>query len=173
MSYRADKYVRLFICTGTVIIISMIYLAADHRGFLLKEEIKRYLLGLGVEVKDAGPEQLVSTDDYVDYAEAACVKIVKNTSLHKGILLCGSGHGLDMVANKYKGIRAALCFNEKVAVQSREHENTNVLILASDWVKAAEAKAIIKVWLETKFTGEERHVRRLKKIEKIEERNFK
>lgn len=139
----------------------------------MKEEIKRYLLGLGVEVKDVGPEQLVSTDDYVDYAEAVCVKIVKNPSLHTGILICGSGHGMDVVANKYKGIRAALCFNEKVAVQSREHENANVLILASDWVKAVEAKAIVKVWLETKFTGEERHVRRLKKIEDIEERNFK
>jgi len=78
-----------------------------------------------------------------------------------------------MVANKYKGIRAALVFNEKVAIQSREHEDANILVLASDWIKAHEAKVIIKAWLETKFSGEERNVRRIKKIGEIEKKNFK
>jgi len=151
----------------------MIYLASDHRGFLLKEEIKRFLLGVGADIKDMGPDQFVPTDDYADYAEAVCNKIVKNPAMDKGILICGSGHGMDMVANKYKGIRAALVFNEKVAIQSREHEDANILVLASDWIKAHEAKVIIKAWLETKFSGEERNVRRIKKIGEIEKKNFK
>jgi len=151
----------------------MIYLASDHRGFLLKEEIKRFLLGVGADVKDMGPDQLIPTDDYVDYAIVVCDKVIKNPTVDKGILICGSGHGMDMMANKYKGIRAALTFNEKVAIQSREHEDANVLILPSDWVKTHDAKAIVKAWLETKFTGEERNVRRLKKMVEIEKRNLK
>lgn len=151
----------------------MIYLGSDHRGFLLKEEIKRFLEGVGADVKDLGPEQLVSDDDYPDYAAAVCDRVAKNPAMDKGILFCGSGHGMDMVANKYKGIRAALGFNEKVAIQSREHEDANVLVLASDWMKPHEAKAIVKTWLETKFTSEERNVKRLKKIKEIEKKNFK
>lgn len=129
--------------------------------------------GVGADVKDMGPEQLVSGDDYPDYAVAVCDKVAKNPVTDKGILICGSGHGMDIVANKYKSIRAVLGFNEKVAIQSREHEDANVLVLASDWLKAAEAKAIVKTWLETKFTGEERNVRRLKKISALEDKKFK
>lgn len=140
---------------------------------MLKEEIKRFLEGVGADVKDMGPEQLVSDDDYPDYAVAVCDKVAKNSARDKGILICGSGHGMDMVANKYKSIRAALGFNEKVVIQSREHEDANVLILASDWLKLADAKTMVKTWLETKFTGEERNVRRLKKMVEIEKKNFK
>lgn len=151
----------------------MIYIGSDHRGFLLKEEIKRFLSGVGEDVKDAGPEKLDPADDYVDYASAACEKVSQNPQMHKGILICGSGHGMDIVANKYKGIRAVVGFNEKVAVQSRVHEDANVLVLPSDWIKAAGARQIVKSWLETKFTDEERHARRLKKIAAIEDANFK
>lgn len=151
----------------------MIYIVSDHRGFLLKEEIKRFLEGVGADVKDLGPEQLVADDDYSDYAAKVCDKVAKNPAADKGILICGSGHGMDMVANKYKSIRAALGFNEKVAIQSREHEDANVLVFASDWIKPHDAKAIVKTWIETKFTGEERNVRRLKKIAEIEKKNFK
>ena len=77
------------------------------------------------------------------------------------------------VADKFKGLRAALAFNKDVAIQSREHENANVLILASDWLSSEEAKEIALVWLRTPFSGEERHVRRLNEIKEIEEKNFK
>lgn len=152
---------------------SMIYLAADHRGFKLKEELKKYLLEQGFEVEDIGAFEYRETDDYVDFAVAASEKIAKNSSLHKGIFICGSGHGMNTVAEKHKGLRAALCFNSQVAAQSREHEDTNVLVLASDWLEAPEAKDIVMVWLGKQFSGEERHVRRLKKIEEIEEKNFR
>lgn len=151
----------------------MIYLAADHRGFRLKEELKKYLLGQNREVEDVGAFEYNQEDDYVDFTSAAAEKIAENPSLHKGIFVCGSGHGMDMVANKFKGLHAAFGFNRQVAAQSREHEDANVLILASDWLDSADAKDIVMVWLGKSFSGEERHVRRLKKIEEIEEKNFK
>lgn len=151
----------------------MIYLAADHRGFKLKEELKKYLIEHRFEVEDVGAFTYDKTDDYADFARAACEKIVQNLSAHKGIFLCGSGHGVDIVANKYNGLRAALCFNKQIAAQSREHDDANVLALAADWVSPEEAKDIVIVWLGKQFSGEDRHVRRLKKIEEIEKKNFK
>lgn len=151
----------------------MIYLASDHRGFKLKEELKKYLVEHGFGVEDVGAFVYDKTDDYVDFARVACEKIVQNPSAHRGIFLCGSGHGVDIVANKYKGIRAALCFNRQVAAQSREHDDANVLALAADWVSPEEVKDIVTVWLGKSFSGEERHVRRLNKIGEIEESNFK
>jgi len=151
----------------------MIYLAADHRGFQLKEELKRYLLEHNFETEDAGALDYDKTDDYVDFAASASEKIAENPSRHKGIFFCGSGHGVDIVANKFHGLRAALCFNTQVAAQSREHEDANVLVLAADWITQEEAKDIVTVWLGKSFSGEERHVRRLKKIEEIEDKNFK
>ena len=151
----------------------MIYLAADHRGFKLKEELKNYLVQQGFEVEDVGAFEYNQDDDYVDFARAASEKIVENHGVHKGIFVCGSGHGMDAVANKFKGLRAALVFNRQVAAQSREHDDTNVLVLASDWIEPADAKDVAIVWLGKQFNGVERHVRRLKKIEEIEEKNFK
>ena len=151
----------------------MIYLAADHRGFGLKEELKKFLINQEYEVEDVGPFSFKETDDYVDYAKTAIEKVLVDPVVNKAILICGSGHGMNMAADKYKGIRAALCYNRYVAVQSREHENVNVLVLASDWVKETEAKDIVYDWLNTAFASEERHIRRIKKIEEIEEKNFK
>ncbi len=151
----------------------MVYLAADHRGFELKEEIKKYLISKEYEVQDLGAFELNPEDDYVDYAGRAAEKIAANPGVNKGIFFCGSGHGVDMVANKFKGVRAALCFNRQVAVQSREHENSNVLVLASDWLRLSDAVNVVGDWLNAEFKGEERHVRRLKKMEEIEDHNFK
>ena len=150
----------------------MIYLAADHRGFKLKEVLKQILLNQELPVEDMGALAFDPMDDYVDFAHAALEKMIDNPGLHKGIFICGSGHGMNMVADKYKGIRAAMGFNRYVAVQSRQHENANVLILAADWVKEREALDIISDWLSAEFTAEDRHVRRLKKISEIEEKNF-
>lgn len=150
----------------------MIYLAADHRGFKLKEELKAFLKESEFHCEDVGAFEYEENDDYVDFAKAAVSKISENISENKGIFICGSGHGMDMVANKYKGIRAVLGFNKAVAAQSREHENANVLILASDWLTLANAKEIVRAWLETSFSNEERHNRRLQKIADIEKENF-
>lgn len=151
----------------------MIYLAADHRGFQLKEAIKRFLAERSVAFEDVGATTYAEGDDYVDFARAAAEKIAANRLEHQGIFLCGSGHGVDMVANKFKGIRAALCWNRDVAKQSREHEDANVLVLPADWLDEAAVEEIVMMWLGTDFSNEERHVRRLKKIRGIEERNFK
>lgn len=151
----------------------MIYLAADHRGFNLKEEFKKYLLEQKYEVEDVGAFEYDKDDDYVDFARIASEKIAVNPAEHRGIFICGSGHGMDVVANKFKGVRAALCFNRQVAVQSREHENSNVLVLAADWLRLADAQNIVGDWLKVEFKGEERHARRLQKIRDVEVKNFK
>lgn len=151
----------------------MIYIGADHRGFELKEILKEWLGAQKYEVQDVGAFEFDKADDYVDFAKAVVEKMLDNPMLHKGIILCGSGHGVSIVADKYKGVRAALCFNRYVAVQSRQHEDANVLVLPADWLKEKEAKDIVFDWLGSQFTADERHVRRLKKIEEIEDRNFK
>ena len=151
----------------------MMYLAADHRGFQLKEAIKRFLVERSLSFEDVGAFSYAEGDDYVDFAGAAAEKIAANPLEHKGIFLCGSGHGVDMVANKFRGIRAALCWNKEVARQSREHEDANALVLPTDWIDEQAAKNIVAIWLNTPFRNEERHVRRLKKIQETERRNFK
>ena len=174
-----DKYLRgyqgnpLFLFLRLMYYASMIYVAADHRGFQLREELKKYLDNQGYEIEDVGALTYDETDDYVDFAAAAAEKMAGNPGDNRGIFVCGSGHGMDVVANKFKGLRAALCFNPQVAAQSRSHDDSNVLVLASDWLSPEEAKDIVTVWLGKQFSGEERHMRRLKKIEEIEEKNFK
>lgn len=151
----------------------MIYLAADHRGFQLKEILKQTLVDQKYPIQDMGALQYDASDDYVDFAKAAVEKIIDNPGLHKGIFICGSGHGMSIVADKYKGIRSAIGYNRYVAVQSRQHEDANVLILASDWVKEKEAQEIVSDWLNAEFAGEERHARRLAKIGEIEKENLR
>lgn len=150
----------------------MLYLAADHRGFQLKEAIKRFLTERSVAFEDVGAAAYAEGDDYVDFAVAAAEEIAANPLEHKGIFLCGSGHGVDMVANKFRGIRAALCWNRDVAKQSREHEDANVLVLPTDWLDEQAAEEIVIAWSGTDFSNEERHVRRLEKIKEIEQKNF-
>ncbi|TSC69181.1 MAG: ribose 5-phosphate isomerase B [Parcubacteria group bacterium Gr01-1014_66] len=146
----------------------MIYLATDHRGFQLKELLKKFLVARGNAIEDYGAFTYDKDDDYVDFAALAAQKIAENSSEHKGIFLCGSGHGVDIVANKFKNIRAALCWNKEVAQQSREHGDANVLVLPADWMDEKHAEEIVKIWLETPFRNEERHVRRLEKVKNIE-----
>ncbi|MBL7155282.1 MAG: ribose 5-phosphate isomerase B [Candidatus Portnoybacteria bacterium] len=144
----------------------MIYLGADHAGFHLKEELKKYLEELGYEYKDLGNKQLEPKDDYPDFAFVVAEKIV--VSQEKGILICATGFGMAMAANKIKGIRAAVCWDEFTALQSREHNDANILCLGGKVIDLETTKKIVRIWLETEFTGEERHVRRLEKIKDIE-----
>lgn len=150
-----------------------IYLATDHRGFNLKEQLKEYLTSQRREVVDVGATALNPNDDYVDFASEGARKVSENPTENRGIFLCGSGHGVDIVANKFTGIRAVLCWNAEVAKQAREHEDANVLVLPADWVTEEQAREIVGVWLGTEFSGEERHVRRLGKITQLENRDFK
>ena len=148
----------------------MIYIGADHRGYSLKEAIKGYLSAQGGPAagwKDLGAFEYNPDDDYPDYALAVAQKVAENSENSRGILICGSGVGVDIVANKIKNIRSALCFDAKQARASRNDDNANVLSLPADFISEDLAEEITKIWLETPFSGEENHTRRIEKIKKI------
>lgn len=146
----------------------MIFIGADHRGFELKESLKKRLVDEGLEVTDLGAEVLNPTDDYVDFAKKVATAVSENEKSF-GVIICGSGVGVDMAANKFKGIRSSLVQDVIRAKQSREHEDSNVLSLASDILDEETALDIIHTFLNTPFSNEERHIRRLKKMAEIEE----
>jgi ribose 5-phosphate isomerase B len=145
----------------------MIYLGADHAGFNLKEEIKKYLKELGYEYEDLGNTVLDPQDDYPDFALKVAKKVVERGG--KGILICATGIGMCITANKIKGIRGAICWDDFTALQSREHNDANILCLGSKVLDLETVKKIIRIWLGVEPSSEERHVRRLKKIKRIEE----
>ena len=142
-----------------------ILLASDHAGFNLKEQLKNYLLKTGRKAKDLGT-YCSARCDYPNTAAKLAAEISKGKS-SQGVLVCKSGIGNSIVANKFRGVRAALCYNVRAARLSREHNDSNVLVLGSGFVNAALAKRILKVWLDSKFSGG-RHQRRLNQIRKIE-----
>lgn len=144
----------------------MIYIASDHRGFEFKKEIEQMLDDLGHAYEDMGPSEYVKTDDYPDYAFKVAEKVTGTEDL--GILTCDTGTGMDIASNKVKGIRAALVTNELQARRSREHDNANILVLQEEGSDRSEIKKLIKIWLESKFSGDERHIRRMNKISDYE-----
>jgi len=149
----------------------MLYLGADHRGYYLKEAIKEFLKSRKVEFEDLGNAQYDKDDDYPDYAELLAKKVLKNEKENKGILICGTGIGMSIVANKFKGIRAGLCLSGYLAKRAKEEDDINVLCLAADITDEKTSQTIIKEWLKTSFLSEKRHQRRLEKIKKVEEEN--
>lgn len=146
----------------------MIYFGADHRGFGLKEALKVFLTAQGYEVVDKSNEHYDESDDYPDFAATVAGAVSEDPEHRRGILLCGSGVGVDIVANKRKGVRSALAFSEEQARLSRNDDDTNVLSIASDFINEERAKKIAEVWLATPFSGDKRHVRRLQKIAALE-----
>jgi len=140
-------------------------IGSDHAGFKLKSEIIKFLKKKGFLVKDAGTFCEESCD-YPVFASAVA-GAVSQGKFKRGILICKSGIGNSIVANKFKGVRAALCYNVKAAQLSRQHNDSNVLVLGSAFVKNALAKRITFVWLNTEFVGG-RHLRRVNLIKKIE-----
>ena len=138
-----------------------IALASDHAGYRIKEAVKKYLLEIGHEVIDFGAP---STEpiDYPDTAHPA-VRSVVEKKCDRGIFVCGTGQGMQMVANKYPGVRAAVCWSPEIAGLARSHNDANVLTMPGRFISADDAVAITKVWLETPFEGG-RHIRRVKKI---------
>ncbi len=145
----------------------MLYLGADHAGFKLKEQIKKYLTSQEVKFADLGNLRLDKNDDYPDFGYKVAKAVAKDKN-SKGILICGTSFGVCIVANKVKGIRAVSVSNVKDAKLSREHNDSNVLCLSGWDLKPDLAQKIIKVWLNAKFNNEPRHKRRLAKIKKYE-----
>lgn len=141
-------------------------IGADHEGYLLKDEIIKVLVAEGYDMTDkgtCGPEPV----DYPDFAMTVG-DAVRTGDADRGILICGSGIGVCVAANKLKGVRAGLCHDVYSAHQSVEHDNINVLCLGPNVVGTKLAIDLVKTWLEAKFTGAERHLRRLHKIDEIE-----
>jgi ribose 5-phosphate isomerase B len=141
-----------------------IAIGSDHAGFKLKEEIKTFLKRKKIAVRDFGTTSEESCD-YPDFAYPAA-KAVAAGKFDRGILICGSGVGMTIVANKVKGIRAVNAYDIEIAKQSRLHGDCNILCLAGRKTKKEKALKIVDVWLKTPFSNEERHLRRLRKIEK-------
>lgn len=141
-----------------------IYIGADHRGFALKEELKKYLTDTSYEVFDCGAVSYDADDDYPDFARAVAERVRREHDA-RGILICGSGAGVAIAANKIKGIRAATVHAVRQAVMARADEDVNVLALPADFIDAPRAKDIIDAFIMTSFSGAERHARRLAKIE--------
>lgn len=142
-----------------------ISMACDHGAYDLKEELKSYLAGKGYEVVDEGCYSKDSCD-YPDFARKAA-EDVANGTVEKGIVLCTTGIGVSIVANKVKGVRCALCHNEHTATMTRLHNDSNVLAMGAGQVTADEAKKMADIFLTTAFSGEERHQRRIDKIEEL------
>ena len=148
----------------------MIALGADHGGFKLKEEIKKYFDEIGIEYKDFGTDSEERTD-YPLYAELVA-KAVQKKECSAGILICKTGFGMTIVANKFRGIRCTVCYSEDVARYARRHNNSNILALGAEVNTVSEAIEIVRSWLATEFEGE-RHKLRLEMIEEIENENMK
>ena len=149
-----------------------IVFAADHRGYALKEELKKHFAGKGYEIEDVGALTPDEEDDYTDFAYPAAVGVAANPTGSRGIFLCGSGVGMDVVANKVKGIRATVGYSRESVAHARAHNDVNVITLAGDMLSVPEAVDIAETFLKTDFSNEARHARRLRKLAEIEERNF-
>lgn len=149
----------------------MIYLATDHAGFELKEKIKKFLSQEEYEVKDFGAHKFDKNDDYPDFISQAADAISKNPT-DKAIILGSSGQGEAIVANKFPNVRATVYYgkSEQIPVLMRQHNDANILSLGAKFLDEQEAIEAVKLFLETAFTNEERHIRRIEKIKKIEQR---
>jgi ribose 5-phosphate isomerase B len=141
-------------------------LGSDHAGYELKQELVKFLQSLGHEVLDVGTCSTAPVD-YPDYAQAVSDAVLDGRA-ERGVLICGSGVGACVAANKIPGIRAAICHDSYSAHQGVEHDDMNVLVLGSRIIAGELAKDLVRPYLAAKFSGEERHVRRLGKVKAIE-----
>lgn len=147
-----------------------IYLGSDHAGYYLKEQIESHLAKSGHDVQDVGNKVLDPADDYPQFAFAATTKVLGDEdSDARAILLCGSGQGMAIAANRIRGIRAAVVWDETEARSTRNDNNSNILCLPARLLETEPEKSfdIVDVWLKTPFSGAERHTRRLREIEEV------
>ncbi len=148
----------------------MIAIGSDHGGYKLKEELKKYLEEIGLEYKDVGTNSETRTDYPIFAKEVG--RLVSEKKCKKGVLICRSGHGMEIAANKFKGVRAASVSNEDDARMAKSDDNVNVLCLGADCLETDEAIRILRVWIATEFKGG-RYKERLDMIEDIEKENMK
>jgi ribose 5-phosphate isomerase B len=146
----------------------VVYFGADHGGFELKERLKVFVKDLGYEIMDLGAATLDKDDDYPDFAAKVAEQVVVGQGTVKGILLCRSGAGVDITANKFKGVRSVLGISADQVYDARHDDDVNVLSIAAGFVSPEDAERMARVFLETPFGTEERYKRRVDKIRKIE-----
>jgi len=144
-----------------------IYIGTDHAGFELKESLVPFLRELGHDVDDKGAHSYEALDDYPDFIRPVAEAVAGDMNA-RGVILGGSGQGEAMCANRVKGVRAAVYYGGPIdiAVLSREHNNANILSLGARFVEIDEAKEVLRIWLDTAFSGEDKHVRRIEKLDK-------
>lgn len=147
-----------------------IYVGSDHRGFLLKEKIKKYLFEKNISFFDVGASFLDPKDSYVKYA-AEVASLVRDKKESKGIILCGSGVGVDIVANKFDGIRAGFAKSVGQIKKAREDDDINILVIAADFTAEEEAFNIVETFLKTEFLEKTHHKKRVEEISKLEANN--
>lgn len=147
----------------------VIYLGADHRGFNLKDPVKKYVKELGYEVADMGAAAYDEGDDYPEFAKLVAEKVGPSGGSDRGVLICGSGAGMDIVANKFHGVRSTLAVSPDQVYAARHDDDVNILVLEADFMEESQVLQSVKVFLATPFGGEERYKRRLKEIGDIEE----
>lgn len=141
-----------------------LFIASDHGGYQLKKRLVRYCENeLGIHIQDLGPHDYDSADDYPDYVLPLTEKVLD--TMGRGIVICRNGIGVCMAANKVSGIRCGIGYNTGAAESMMRDDNTNVLALAADHLSEDHAMAVVKKWLESEFSHEERHIRRLNKIQ--------
>lgn len=145
----------------------IIYLATDHRGFKLKEQIKAWLKDWNYECEDLGAFNYDPDDDYPDFIRKAAEKVSQDPEISKAIILGGSGQGEAIMANRFKNVRASVYYGgeEEVIKMSREHNDSNILSLGASFLSEEETQKAVKLWLDTSFSEEERHKRRIEKID--------
>ncbi len=147
-----------------------IYIGSDHRGYRLKEKIVKWLFDMEYPYQDLGATHFDPKDDYTKYATQVA-SLVAKTEGARGVLLCGSGVGVDVMANKFDGIRASIGKDVFQVEAGRNDDDMNILVIAADFTEEKEAKAMLISFLETKFSGKARYERRLQEIEEIEANN--
>jgi len=143
----------------------MIYLGADHRGYYLKEAIKKFLKSRKIEFEDLGNLNYDKDDDYPDFAEKVAREVQKDPENNLGILICGTGLGMGIASNRFKNVRAILALSGWLARKGKEEDKANVLCLAADITDESTAFRIVDEFLKAKFLNEERYKRRIEKIE--------
>ncbi|MBI4973364.1 RpiB/LacA/LacB family sugar-phosphate isomerase [Candidatus Roizmanbacteria bacterium] len=144
-----------------------IFIAADHRGFELKNKIIEYLHEKNIRIEDLGNYQYDPQDDYPDFARKVAQAVLQNTQEFFGIVICGSGVGVSIVANRFPGIRCAIGFKVEQVVHARENDNINVLALPSDYIDFENTKQLIDIFLNTQPKQDEKYARRIKQIDTL------
>lgn len=147
-----------------------IYIGADHRGFSLKEKVSKWLYEAGYEFYDVGANHFDPEDDNPLFAQEVGSLVSKDKN-SRGVLICGSGVGMDITANKFDGVRASIGFKVDQVKAGRNDDDMNILVIAADFMKEEEVKKMVKVFLETDFDKKKRHKRRLEQIKRIEANN--